>query len=103
VSWPNVPAATPLQVKAKGAAVSSPSLVAPLKNWTFAAVPSESDVIAAMFTVAGAAKLALVSGWASVTVGGWSGEGGGGGGVVLPTYRIFATEGTPAESTMKSM
>jgi hypothetical protein len=83
------------------------------RNSTFVTLPSLSVAVAAMLMVrfgfhvtttpsAGEVMLA-VGGWASVTVGGWSGEGGGGGGVVLPTYRIFATEGTPAESTMKSM
>jgi hypothetical protein len=37
-----VPAPTPLQFRAKGAVVSSPSLVAPLKNSTFATLPSGS-------------------------------------------------------------
>jgi hypothetical protein len=64
-----VPAGTPLQVKLYGAVVSSPSFAAPLKNSTFATVPSASDAVAVRFTVAGGVKVAPSVGCVSVTAG----------------------------------
>ena len=88
-----VPAATPLQLKPYGAVVSSPSFAAPLKNSTFATEPSESDAVAARFTVAGAVNVAPSVGCVSVTAGDESSW----------TLTMRATDGTPLASMMKSM
>ena len=73
--------------------MSSPSFVGPLKNSTLATVPSESEALAARFTVAGAVKVAPFAGCVSVTAGG-----------ELPlTVTMRATDGTPLASTMNSM
>jgi hypothetical protein len=82
-----------LQVKVYGAVVSSPSFVWPLKNSTFVTLPSVSEAFAARSIVAGAVKVAPFAGCVSVTVGSES------------PWRVTirATEGTPFESTMKSM
>ena len=58
-----------------------------------------------MCTSAGAVKFAPSAGWVIVTIGGLWGGGGGGGGGGAPSLicTIFATDGTPAASTMKSM
>ena len=86
---------------AEAAGVSSPSLVAPLKNSTLATVPSASAAFAASEIFAGEVKLAPLDGEVSDTVGDWLDGGGGGGAESRLT--IVATDGTPAESTMKSM
>src|SRR4051794_24316511 len=86
-----MPAATPLHVNAYGAVVSSPSLVAPLKNSTLATVPSASEALAARFTVVGAVKVARAAGCVSVTVGDDF------------TVNIVATEGTPFALRRNSM
>jgi hypothetical protein len=86
--------------------VTSPSLVVPLKNSTLVTWPSTSAAVAASGIVTGKVKLAPSDGDVSDTVGGWFGGGGGGcggGGPAGSRLTIFATDGTPAESTMKSM
>ena len=47
--------------------MSWPSFVVPLKNSTFATVPSESEAVAARFTVAGGEKVAPFVGCVSAT------------------------------------
>ena len=74
--------------------MSSPSLVEPLKNSTFATVPSTSEAVAARLTVAGAGNVAPFAGCVSVTLG-----------AEFPgaMLTMLATEGTPFASMMKSM
>ena len=56
-------------MKLYGAVGSSPSFAAPLKNSTFATVPSASDAVAARLTVAGAVKVAPFIGEVRFAVG----------------------------------
>jgi hypothetical protein len=82
--------------------VSSPSLVPPLRNSTLATLASGSAAVAVSEIFAGEVKIAPFDGDVSDAVGA------GLTGVVVPqrqapSVTIFATDGTPAESTMKSM
>jgi hypothetical protein len=85
-----------------GALVSSPSFVPRFKNSTCSRLPSGSAPVAVSEIFAGEATMAPFGGEVSDAVGAGSTA------VVVPqpqapSVTIFATDGTPAESTMKSM
>ena len=64
-----MPAATLVQLKLNGAAVSVESSVLPWKNSTLLMVPSESLAVASMVMLAGAVNTALFAGFEMLTVG----------------------------------
>ena len=85
--------------------MSRPSTEVPSRNSTAVTLPSGSDAAAVMVIVGFHGKTAPSAGDVMLADGGWfdGGGGGGGGGASLLIRTIFATDGTPASSTMKSM